>query len=88
MIIFPSILVILVCRNLMIVIFSNLTPGVLKKLITVICSNSTIQFSISPNSSNLIIIIYKGFIPEFYNWLISIVERKMISINYSNFFFV
>ncbi len=45
------------------------------------------SYSISPKSSNLIIIIYKFFIPEFYNWLISIVERKIISAKYSNVFF-
>jgi hypothetical protein len=75
----------------MIVIFSNLIIGVLKKLIiTVIYSNSTItnlSCSIFPSSSNLTIKIYKGFIPEFYNRLISIVERKIISVNYSNICF-
>jgi len=88
MIIFPSILVILICNNLMIVIFSNLIIGVLKKFIIVIFSNSTIKklsYSISPIFSNFIIIIYKGFIPEFYNWLISIVERKITFVNYSFF---
>jgi hypothetical protein len=74
----------------MIVIFSNLISGVLKKLIAVAFSNSTItnlSYSNFPNFSNLIIINYKYFIPEFYNWLISIVERKIISVNYSNVFF-
>jgi hypothetical protein len=49
----------------MIVIFSNLITGVLKKLIIVIFNNTTItnlSYSISPKFSNLIIIIYKGFI--------------------------
>ncbi len=71
-------------------VFSNLITGVLNKLITVIFSHSPItdlSYSISPILSNLIIIIYKGFIAEFYNWLISIVERKIISVNYSNVFF-
>jgi hypothetical protein len=74
----------------MIVIFSNLITGVLTKLITVIFSNSTItnlSYSISPIFSNLIHIIYRGFIPRFYDWLISIIERKIIFVNYSNVFF-
>jgi hypothetical protein len=72
----------------MIVIFCNLIIG-LKKLNTVIFSNSIIthlSYSISPISSNLIIIIYKYFVPEFYSWWISIVERKIISVNYKKVF--
>jgi len=69
MVIFPSIWVILICSYLLIVIFSNLITGVLNKLITVIFSHSPItdlSYSISPILSNLIIIIYTGFIADFY----------------------
>jgi hypothetical protein len=61
---------------------SNWIIGVLKKLITVIFSNSTIT-NLSHSTSlifrNLIIINYRGFIPKIYNWIIFIVERKIIS---------
>jgi hypothetical protein len=77
MIIFPSILVIIICNNSMIVIMSNLIIGVLKILIIVIFSNSTItklSYSFSPIFNNLIIIIYKRFysrilwLLNFYSW--------------------
>jgi len=91
MIIFPSIFVILICSNLMIVLFSNLITRVLKKLNTFIFSISTItnlRYSIFPIFNNLIITIYKDFILEFYSWLISTIERKIISVNYNYYFLV
>jgi hypothetical protein len=72
----------------MIVIFSNLITKVLKMLNTVIFSNSTItnlRYSTFPIFNNLIIIIYKDFIPEFYRWLVPPIERKIIYVHYKFF---
>jgi len=68
MIVISSSLVTINLIELNILFFSNLITRILKKLNIVMFNNSTItnlSYSISPKFRNLIIIIYKYFIPEF-----------------------